>query len=294
MSDEVLDVDTAVAQRAAVLVRFGDLGLEGDDAFQARAVVVCHDVLRSVVGLMRRAGALGSILPYRCRRRQDGCQDGLDDASDPADLRRDYARAALDETTIAADLADPAARCGSTMRSRSAVRRSRTRCRSATVDAAGPSVVAHRAGQGDRRARRDVLHELRVGQGARSRRPAVRRRAVPLARARASGAAGRTRSSGCSDEETAAYFHSRPRGSQLGAWASPQSRVIESRAELEQALAEAEPVSATARSTLPRHWGGYLLEPGVGRVLAGPHRPAARSVAVPPRRGAWVLERLAP
>ena len=42
LADEVLDVDAAVAQRAAVLVRLGDLGLEGDDAFQSRAVVVCH------------------------------------------------------------------------------------------------------------------------------------------------------------------------------------------------------------------------------------------------------------
>ena len=39
VADEVLDVDAAVAQRAAVLVGFGDLGLEGDDAFEAGAVV---------------------------------------------------------------------------------------------------------------------------------------------------------------------------------------------------------------------------------------------------------------
>ena len=58
------------------------------------------------------------------------------------------------------------------------------------------------------------------------------------------------------------YFHSRPRSSQLGAWASPQSQVIASRQELETREAE---VAARfgALDPLPRppHWGGYLLRP---------------------------------
>jgi len=41
-ADQILDIDAAVAQRAAVFVRLGDLGFEGDHAFEARAVVLCH------------------------------------------------------------------------------------------------------------------------------------------------------------------------------------------------------------------------------------------------------------
>src|SRR5258705_7928773 len=62
--------------------------------------------------------------------------------------------------------------------------------------------------------------------------------------------------------ETEEYFATRPRGAQLGAWASPQSQVLESRDELERAWAEAgerfgdiEPVPP------PPHWGGYRVLP---------------------------------
>lgn len=63
-------------------------------------------------------------------------------------------------------------------------------------------------------------------------------------------------------ETTAVYWRSRPRDSQLGAWASQQSRPIGSRAELDRILAE-----TTARFAevddipVPPHWGGYLLRP---------------------------------
>ncbi|WP_280234858.1 pyridoxamine 5'-phosphate oxidase [Nocardia cyriacigeorgica] len=65
-----------------------------------------------------------------------------------------------------------------------------------------------------------------------------------------------------SDETTGVYWRSRPRDSQLSAWASHQSRPIASRAELDRALAE-----TTARFAgvdaipVPPHWGGYLLRP---------------------------------
>ena len=59
------------------------------------------------------------------------------------------------------------------------------------------------------------------------------------------------------------YFRSRPRGSQIGAWASRQSQVISSRAELERRVAELEqrwPRPGTI--PMPDFWGGYLLVPG--------------------------------
>ncbi|GAA3449865.1 pyridoxamine 5'-phosphate oxidase [Dactylosporangium matsuzakiense] len=64
-----------------------------------------------------------------------------------------------------------------------------------------------------------------------------------------------------SREETAEYFAVRPRGAQLGAWASPQSSVIGSRADLEQRLAEAERRFGDGAIEPPPHWGGFRVEP---------------------------------
>ena len=84
--------------------------------------------------------------------------------------------------------------------------------------------------------------------------------------------------------ETERYFATRPRESQLGAWASPQSQVVASRAALDAAEAEAARRFEGRDVPPPPHWGGYLLAPDVGRVLAGTRRPAARPAALPPRR----------
>ena len=63
------------------------------------------------------------------------------------------------------------------------------------------------------------------------------------------------------DEESDAYFATRPRDSQLGAWASPQSRPMASRTELDQHLDEAEARFAEGEVPRPAHWGGYLVVP---------------------------------
>ena len=97
------------------------------------------------------------------------------------------------------------------------------------------------------------------------------------------------------DDESDAYFASRPRGSQLGAWASPQSEVVAGRRTLEDALADLErrwpPGSAIPR---PPHWGGYLLVPDTLEVWQG--RPSRLHDRLRYRRQAeaWVVERLAP
>ena len=77
-----------------------------------------------------------------------------------------------------------------------------------------------------------------------------------------------------SREESEAYFRTRPRESQLGAWVSEQSSVIENRSVLEDGMAELETRFEGKEIPLPDFWGGYLLRPvtiefwqgGPGRV----------------------------
>ena len=94
--------------------------------------------------------------------------------------------------------------------------------------------------------------------------------------------------------ETEAYFATRPRASQLGAWASPQSRVV-TRAELEAALAEVaarfpepEPVPA------PPHWGGLLVRPRSVEFWQGRPGRLHDRLRFRDTGEAWIVERLAP
>jgi len=98
---------------------------------------------------------------------------------------------------------------------------------------------------------------------------------------------------------TEAYFAGRPRGSQLGAWASPQSTVVASRAALDALADEAEARFADAAIPAPEHWGGYLLAPDEvefwqGRVNRLHDRIRFRRVGGPGAETAWIRERLAP
>lgn len=64
-----------------------------------------------------------------------------------------------------------------------------------------------------------------------------------------------------SREVSANYWRTRPRDSQVGGWASKQSEVATSRAEMEQAWREAESRFGTGDIPCPDHWGGYCLQP---------------------------------
>ena len=62
-------------------------------------------------------------------------------------------------------------------------------------------------------------------------------------------------------DESLAYFRSRPRGAQIGAWASDQSRSLQDRAELERHVAAREREFADGEVPLPPYWGGFVLRP---------------------------------
>lgn len=64
-----------------------------------------------------------------------------------------------------------------------------------------------------------------------------------------------------SDEEADAYFATRPRGSRIGAWASRQSRPLESRLALEKAVARYTAKFGVGEIPRPAHWSGFRLEP---------------------------------
>lgn len=87
-------------------------------------------------------------------------------------------------------------------------------------------------------------------------------------------------------EESDAYYQVRPLGSRLGAWASPQSRVIADRAELERLLAETERRFADQPPSLSRALGRLPSPAAAHRVLAGAAEPPARPsrLSTPGRR----------
>ncbi len=96
--------------------------------------------------------------------------------------------------------------------------------------------------------------------------------------------------------ESDAYFASRPRDSQLGAWASPQSEVINGRDILNERHAEFAEKFAGVEVLRPPHWGGWLLVPEVFEFWQG--RPNRLHDRFRYRRDDvtqdWVIERLAP
>jgi len=97
-------------------------------------------------------------------------------------------------------------------------------------------------------------------------------------------------------EESDAYWATRPRGSQLGAWASDQSTVVPDRATLEAAYAEAEDRWADRDVQRPGHWGGYRVRPSMVEFWQGrPDRLHDRlRYCLDGDGGVWTVERRAP
>ena len=94
-------------------------------------------------------------------------------------------------------------------------------------------------------------------------------------------------------EESQAYYETRPLGSRIGAWASPQSDVIENRAWLEQRW-EALAKEYGETPALPPHWGGYRVLPDYLEFWQGRRSRLHDRIVYARDGGSWRLSRLAP
>jgi pyridoxamine 5'-phosphate oxidase len=96
-----------------------------------------------------------------------------------------------------------------------------------------------------------------------------------------------------SAEESDLYFASRPRGSKIGAWVSPQSHVISSRKELDEKYTE---IDKQFGEEVPRppHWGGYILEPESIEFWQGRPSRLHDRILYTRLEGNWKIQRLAP
>ena len=97
-----------------------------------------------------------------------------------------------------------------------------------------------------------------------------------------------------SREESEAYFATRPRGSQLGAWASAQSSGVKDRATLEAQLAEVEARFLGRDVPTPEHWGGYRIAPRTVELWQGRPNRLHDRLCYTRVEGTWRVDRLSP
>jgi pyridoxamine 5'-phosphate oxidase len=96
------------------------------------------------------------------------------------------------------------------------------------------------------------------------------------------------------DEVSDAYFHSRPAGSQIGALASPQSKVIGDRSLLEIKVTELTAQYTGREIPRPLNWGGYLVEPTKIEFWQGRSSRLHDRIVYELIDGSWIINRLAP
>jgi len=97
-----------------------------------------------------------------------------------------------------------------------------------------------------------------------------------------------------SAEESRTYFKTRPRESQIGAWASPQSDIIENRELLETRVAELEQLYGDGEIECPEHWGGYRVKPTRIEFWKGRLGRLHDRIVYERAGTQWTINRLAP
>lgn len=98
-----------------------------------------------------------------------------------------------------------------------------------------------------------------------------------------------------STEESIAYFNSRPDGSKIGAWASPQSLAVAGKAWLKETFEYYAERFKHGHIPKPPHWGGYRVKPFKAEFWQGrPSRMHDRILYTQQNNGSWKIERLAP
>ena len=98
-----------------------------------------------------------------------------------------------------------------------------------------------------------------------------------------------------SKEKSQVYFQTRPRGSQIGAWASPQSKVIPDRNYLEEEMEKiSEQFENVDPLTCPDHWGGYIVKPRMIEFWQGRSDRLHDRIRYVLTENTWKIERLAP
>ena len=97
-----------------------------------------------------------------------------------------------------------------------------------------------------------------------------------------------------SKKESFAYFTSRPKDSQIGAWISPQSKIIESRRFLTQKLLEMKEKFSNGKIPLPDSWGGYRIIPNKFEFWQGRTSRLHDRFVYEKKEGAWLIYRVAP